>query len=131
MPKFSERSMSKLETCDPALQKVFLEVVKTFDCTVFTGRRGKEQQDELFRQGKSQVKFPFSMHNTYPSKAADVAPYPIDWKDRERAYYFAGYVLGIAQSMGIKLRFGGDWDGDWEVKDNSFDDLWHFELITV
>ena len=31
--------------------------------------------------------------------------------------------------MNIKLRWGGDWDRDTQVKDNSFDDLLHFELI--
>jgi peptidoglycan L-alanyl-D-glutamate endopeptidase CwlK len=36
-------------------------------------------------------------------------------------------VLGIAQSMGINLRWGGDWDKDWEVQDNKFDDFPHFE----
>jgi hypothetical protein len=30
--------------------------------------------------------------------------------------------------MGINLRWGGDWDQDWEVKDNKFDDFPHFEL---
>jgi len=30
--------------------------------------------------------------------------------------------------MGIRLRWGGDWDGDTELDDNKFDDLPHFEL---
>jgi hypothetical protein len=30
--------------------------------------------------------------------------------------------------MGIELRWGGDWDQDFEVKDNRFDDFPHFEL---
>jgi hypothetical protein len=29
----------------------------------------------------------------------------------------------------LKLRWGGDWDMDTEVKDNKFDDLVHFELV--
>ena len=52
----------------------------------------------------------------------------IDWDDRERFTLFAGFVLGIAKSMGINLRWGGDWDQDWTVKDNKFDDFPHFEL---
>ena len=42
---------------------------------------------------------------------------------------FAGFVLGIAKSIGITLRWGGDWDRDWTVMDNKFDDFPHFELI--
>jgi len=64
-----------------------------------------------------------------PSLAVDVAPYPIDWNDRERFCYFAGYVKGIAKSLGTELRWGGDWDRDTQVKDNNFDDLPHFELV--
>lgn len=30
--------------------------------------------------------------------------------------------------MGVTLRWGGDWDSDTEVNDNSFDDLVHFEI---
>ncbi len=83
----------------------------------------------MFRTGKSQVKFPHGKHNTNPSLAVDAAPYPIDWQDRERFTLFAGFVLCIAASMGVTLRWGGDWDLDWQVRDNSFDDLLHFEIV--
>ncbi len=128
MPKFSKRSMEHLNTCDPRLVKLFLMVVTVIDCTVFTGHRGMDEQNEFFRQGKSQLKFPEGKHNNKPSLAADVAPYPIDWKDRERATLFAGFVMGVAFGLHIPLRWGGDWDGDWQVRDNNFDDLWHFEI---
>ena len=31
--------------------------------------------------------------------------------------------------LGVRLRWGGDWDSDLEVDDNDFDDLPHFELV--
>ena len=129
MSKFSARSESRLFTCDKRLQKLFNKVVEEFDCTIIEGHRDEERQNEMFRTGKSQLKFPDGKHNSIPSKAVDVAPYPIDWNDREYFTYFAGYVKGIAATMGIKIRWGGDWDGDWQVKDNNFDDLPHFELL--
>jgi peptidoglycan L-alanyl-D-glutamate endopeptidase CwlK len=58
----------------------------------------------------------------------DVVPYPIDWKDRERMTYFAGFVMGIASQMDLKIRWGGDWNMNTELKDNNFDDLPHFEI---
>ena len=58
----------------------------------------------------------------------DVAPYPLRWAERERFHYFAGYVLGRAFDMDIPLIWGGDWDGDFEIFDNKFDDLVHFQL---
>ena len=128
MPKFSRKSLSKLETCDKRLQDLFLTVVKKFDCTILEGHRSKDRQNKLFDEGKSKLKYPKGKHNSLPSKAVDVAPYPIDWNDRQRFTYFAGYVIGIAYQMGLKIRWGGDWDMDTQVKDNNFDDLPHFEI---
>jgi len=130
MPSFSDKSMEILRTCDPRLQKIFTEVIHDFDCTVISGHRGEEEQNELVRKGLSQLSFPQSNHNLNPSLAADVIPYPADWKDRERFNFFAGFVMGTAMRLSFFLRWGGDWDGDWQVKDNNFDDLAHFELVT-
>jgi len=129
MPKYSSRSLEKLSECDMRLQQVFNFVINVIDCTIFTGHRNHVAQDELYYQGKSKLMWPHSKHNKTPSMAIDAAPYPIDWKDRERATLFAGFVLGVGDAMGIKMRWGGDWDRDWQVKDNNFDDLWHFEII--
>lgn len=128
MSKFSVRSLKKLNECHPDLQLIFNEVIKEFDCSVLCGYRTEEEQDELFRKGMSKVRYPDSNHNYQPSNAIDVAPYPIDWEDRERFYFFAGHVLGIASQLGIKLRHGGDWDSDKDIKDQKFYDLPHFEL---
>lgn len=129
MAKFSQKSKSRLAECHPDLQRVLNEVVKGFDCTILTGRRGQADQNEMFATGRSKVRYPNSKHNANPSNAVDVAPYPIDWTDRERFHYFAGYVMGVASNMGVRLRWGGDWDSDREVRDNSFDDLVHFERV--
>ena len=128
MPRFGTRSKQRLATCDERLQKVFNEVIKHIDCSVLEGHRRQERQDKLYEEGKTKLKFPNGRHNMAPSNAVDVTPYPVDWKDRERQTLFAGFVLGIAKSMGIKLRWGGDWDMDFRVMDNRFDDFPHFEI---
>lgn len=128
MPSFSQTSKDRLATCDARLQRVFNEVIKHFDCTIIIGHRGEQAQNEAFAGGKSQKQWPNGNHNSMPSKAVDVAPYPIDWDDRERMTLFAGFVMGIAQGMGIDIRWGGDWNENTKVKDNSFDDLPHFEV---
>ena len=75
------------------------------------------------------MRWPHSKHNATPSRAVDIAPYPINWGDRERMTLFAGISLGVADAKGIALRWGGDWDRDFQVVDNGFDDLVHFELM--
>jgi peptidoglycan L-alanyl-D-glutamate endopeptidase CwlK len=104
------------------------EVVKHFDCTIIEGHRNEQKQNEAFASGHSKLKWPNGNHNSMPSKAVDVIPFPIDWNDRERMTLFAGFVMGIAQGMGIDIRWGGDWNENTQVKDNKFDDLVHFEV---
>ena len=128
MPRFGKRSRSRLSTCDDRLQDLFKEVVKHFDCSVIQGHRGKADQNKAYDEGRSKLRYPDGNHNATPSKAVDVAPYPIDWSDRDRFHYFSGFVMGIASQMGLKIRWGGDWDRDTQVKDNKFDDLPHFEI---
>ena len=128
MPKFGKRSKERLATCDERLQKIFNEVIKYIDCSVLEGHRGEARQNKLCDEGKSKVRFPNGRHNANPSRAVDVTPYPVDWEDRERQTLFAGFVIGIATSMGINIRWGGDWNKDYKVQDNKFDDYPHFEL---
>ena len=127
MPSFSSRSQEKLDTCHPDLIRLFKEVVKHYDCTILEGRRSFKRQEKLFAEGKSKTMN--SKHLSNPSIAVDVAPYPIDWDDKQRFYHFGGYVLGVANELGIKIRWGGDWNGNLNLKDQNFFDLPHFELI--
>jgi peptidoglycan LD-endopeptidase CwlK len=126
MPKFSPVSNERLSTCDAQLIALFNYVIMHWDCSVLEGYRSKTRQLDLYEQGKTKVKE--GKHNVYPSLAIDVAPYPINWQDIPRFYYFAGFVMGIAKMMGIQVRWGGDWDSDKEVQDQTFNDLVHFEL---
>ena len=128
MPQFGRRSKEQLSSCHPDLQKLFNEVIKYYDCTILEGYRSNENQLKAFNAGKSRIKSG-GKHNQSPSLAADVAPWPIDWKDKDRFYHFAGIVQGIAKMLNIKIRWGGDWDSDNDLKDQTLYDLPHFELI--
>ena len=124
--RFSEASKERLATLDPRLRAVVERAATRWDITVIEGHRDPRRQQQLFMAGKTKVRH--SKHNENPSHAADLAPYPIDWDDTERFRRFGEYVLGVADGMGVSLRWGGDWDGDTDVTDQSFNDLVHFEL---
>lgn len=130
MPEFSEKSLQKLWTCHQDLQDLFCEVVRHVDCVIIEGHRNEATQNEYFRAGKSKVDWPNSKHNTAPSMAVDVVPYPMDWSEPRQMYMFVGFVRAIATTMGIKIRCGADWNGDFRVKDQNFHDIPHFELVT-
>lgn len=125
---FGASSLKNLNEAVDPLQKLFREVIKLVDCKVIEGHRPKAEQDEAFNSGKSKLKFPNSKHNSMPSKAVDVVPWPLDWEDTKRFYRFGELVVKTAKEMNIDLRWGGDWDGDGDYTDQTFNDLVHFEL---
>jgi peptidoglycan LD-endopeptidase CwlK len=135
MPKFSNISRQRLDTCHPDLQVLFNEVIEHFDCSIVCGHRDEQAQNIAYEEGFSKLDFPESKHNKLPSLAVDAIPYPVDWKDVERMRHFAGWVLGIAALlydmgvMGHRVRWGGDWNMNTQVNDQRFDDLPHFELV--
>ena len=81
MPRFSQESFSKLSTCHQDLQILFYEVIKSFDCTILEGYRNEQDQEKAFKEGNSKLHWPNGKHNSSPSRAVDVSPYPIDWNN--------------------------------------------------
>lgn len=106
-----------------------MKVIQFYDCRVLCGHRDKAAQDEAYHSKRSKVRWPNSKHNKTPSLAVDVAPYPVDWTDLDRFKVFGGFVLGVAATMGVKIRWGRDWDQDWDFGDQDFNDYPHFELV--
>ncbi|MEO0412611.1 MAG: M15 family peptidase [Pseudomonadota bacterium] len=128
MPEFSHTSLQRLASCDMRLQTLFHAVITQVDCSILEGHRSRDRQEAAYARGQSKLHWPRSKHNARPSLAVDAAPWPIDWDDRDRFHLFGGIVLGTAKQLGIALRWGGDWDGDFQTRDNRFDDLVHFEV---
>jgi peptidoglycan L-alanyl-D-glutamate endopeptidase CwlK len=122
-------SRAQLDTCDVRLQRLFGEVDRYYPCLILEGHRDEAAQNAAFDEGKSRLKWPDSNHNSYPSRAVDVAPLPLDWENAEEFWHFSGFVLGTAHALRINLRYGGDWDRDRDLRDNKLVDLVHFEIV--
>jgi len=118
MPKFSKKSTSQLATCDRDIQTIFQEVVKVRDCTIVEGHRTAERQAEHWAKGRKLrpgsdrkqrsswkkvgpvVTFKDgyekkSRHQTYPSVAVDVVPYPEMWGSEEAFAELRGVVKAV------------------------------------
>lgn len=135
MPKFGKQSLDRLATCDERIQKVMNEAIKHYDFTVLYGYRTPAEQFELFKQGRTLTngvwkvtgktvtnldgKTKMSNHNSNPSKAIDIAPYPIDWNNIQRFLDMAKVVKEAAKTVGVEITYGGD----WKMKDYP-----HFEV---
>ena len=135
MPVLSPRSHDILATCDSRLIRIMNKAIEgPLDFAVISGHRGEEEQNDLYRRGLSQRKYPNSLHCNYPSLAVDIGLWDrmlgaVDWSDSNGFYVLSGQVLRVAHDLGIPLRHGANWDMDDDWDDQSFMDLGHFELV--
>jgi len=153
MAKYGQKSLATLSTVHPDLITLFSEVVKYFDNTILYGYRDPALQFELYKLGrklegtewvivnKSKVVTykdginKLSMHNYSPAKAIDAIPYPVNFKETDRMLFFAGYVLATARQlkeqgkMTHDIKFGGDWNRNTLLDDETFLDYYHYEII--
>lgn len=137
--QFGTRSRGHLGTCHPRLIDVAEAALRhsPYDFSIIEGHRSLERQQQLFREGKSQIDgiTRKGNHNYSPSRAFDFLPYPGSvngvavWDDVQRFAVIAGIILSTGLRLGIPLRWGGDWDGDGNAKDQSLYDLPHIELL--
>lgn len=135
--KYGKRSKKVLSEIHFDLQTVFSFVLQFFDHSLVCGRRGKAAQTKAYNSGKSKLKWPESKHNAEApalSNAVDAYPYPVNFKRFQRQIYFAGAVVGIAWvfykigKIDNLIRWGGDWNKNTILSDQSFNDYPHFEV---
>lgn len=153
MPHYSKNSLDKLQTTHPDIITIFQEVIKIFDNVIVYGYRSPAVQFELYKKGRSLINGKWSItdkskvvtykdginekskHNFDPALAVDAIPSPANYEDKERMYYFAGFVMCLAiklkeeRRISHDIRWGGNWDSDFDLHDQTFMDLAHFELI--
>lgn len=127
-PTLSDISLQRLSTCHPDLIRLVQAVCAIHQVSVMVGFRDEQDQNEAFATGHSTKKWPESKHNVSPSLAVDMTLSPYDPNNIARLQYFAGFVMGIASSLNIPVRWGGDWLGTLDPSKNRFPDMFHFEL---
>lgn len=112
--RFSQRSLSRLSTCDERLERVACLALKysPYDFGITEGVRTIERQKELVSQGKSKTMNSRHLPNDNgDSEALDFAVYvngSITWD--------IGYYRKVAQAffraaieLGIQIEWGGLW----------------------
>ena len=127
MNKFSKVSRERLDTCHDLLQILMTDVLEEMDISILCGHRTAAEQNRAYEDGFSKVQFPNSKHNSLPSMAVDVAPFPVRWNDTARWKKLGEVVwkcwlrLPISERAGYRLVWGGDW--------KLFKDSPHFEIV--
>lgn len=117
---FGKKSLEQRATLHTDLQKVVDETAKTFNCTILCGHRNEEGQNRAFAEGKSKLKWPNSRHNSTPSQAVDIVPFPCNWTALEEFREMSKHVKEAAKTVGVEIEWGGEWA--------NFKDYPHFQL---
>lgn len=123
MYSWSASSLKRIKECDYRLQCLVNLMLRfsTFDLTVTCGHRNEADQEAAFNEGKSKAHFGQSRHNSLPSLAIDVCPYPICWDSADKRWKLMGDLAKkCADLIGISIRWGGDF--------TSFKDYPHIEI---
>lgn len=150
---FGKRSQVNLDTCHKDIQYILNELIKIYDFTVISGIRTTEEQKALFADGKTKLDGinKKSKHQGREDSEGNIVSFAVDimpWKkgtnafsghekDNRRFYTMMGMVKAIAARLleegkiSHTVRFGLDWNGDDTYKDQTFDDLPHFELVEI
>lgn len=135
------KNVHLLNQCDQRLRHLFMQVdsIIAVDILPSTIRTLEEQKAFVAKGTSKTMNSKHLITAEYPfSRAVDAGPYPMRWpqdgtkdfwKDWGRLYYFAGVVIAKAKELHIPVRYGGDWNGNFELKDENFFDGVHFELI--
>lgn len=127
MFKFSKRSQENLEGCHSNLIELFEAALKTspIDFSVICGHRDEGLQIIAFARKTSRLEYPNSKHNSNPSLAVDVQPYPytqenINDIEHTKFRLLNEHIKKVADELGIPVLNGGlDWGWDW----------FHWELV--
>lgn len=61
-------------------------------------------------------------------RAVDLVPYPVDWNDLKKFDQIAAAMFAAAGELGVKIRWGADWDGDGNYREKGESDSPHFEV---
>lgn len=107
------------------------------DFMVLEGVRTPERQKQLYAQGRTApgdiVTWTLnSNHFIHPETgyghAVDLVPYPVDWETPAKFDAIALAMFQAASELGVKLRWGADWDRDGRPREKGESDSPHFEL---
>ena len=145
---YSQSSLDKLVGVHPVMVKFAMELAQVLDSKLVYGVRTDEEQNILYKQGKSS-KDGFVKKSNHQKKpdgygyALDILPLPkgvnmyLDdgTEDDVRWAQFDGLCHGIAYKLGIKVRTGFKWRDNImdslarPVRDNTLPDGNHVELV--
>lgn len=132
-------SLEHLKGVHPKLVAVVTRAIELteVDFRVICGVRTLAEQKALYAQGRTKpgniVTWTLkSRHLVNPGTgyghAVDLLPAPYDWKALGNFDRMAHAMFTAADELGVKIRWGADWDMDGQPRERGETDNPHFEL---
>lgn len=149
--KLSELSLKRLEGVHPDLVAVVKRAIELSDVdfAVLEGVRTADQAYINWGKGRTVAQLrakgvptkyaqPHLPKVTWLSEplnskhikgnAVDLAPLPIDWNNFKRFDQVAKAMKLASEELGVKVKWGADWDGDGIYREKGETDSPHFEI---
>ena len=129
----SETSLSRLSRVDARLVAVVKRAIQitTQDFMVLEGYCSQERQDELYAQGRTKpgpVVTWVKVGTHTSGTAVDLVPYPVDWNDLSKFDAISKAMFDAAKELGVKIRWGANWNQNGTPRERGESDSPHFEL---
>ena len=135
------RRIERLDGIDQRLRAVVIEAVShlSFDVQVIEGLRTLARQKEYYAIGRPGGPPGPTVTDTLASKhlvgrAVDLAPLQADgslnWKDSASFDKLAAAMFEACKVVGVRIRWGADWDQDGKPRERGESDSPHFELVS-
>ena len=132
MRRWSAHSQKVFNSLDFRLKVLVMRLRdEVGDISLLYGYRDRETQNGMYENGVSKLKYPKSYHNKHPSLAVDFQPYPMPTDDimiHASLAYYAGHAMRIAREERFTIRWGGDWNENGILQDETFRDYYHIEI---
>lgn len=136
MFKLGKRSLERLNGVDKRLVAVVKRAIEisTVDFTVIEGVRTKQRQAELYAQGRTAPGpvVTWTMQSKHiQGLAVDLCPFvdgKIDWNTRAHFNSISSAMFLAAEELGVKIRWGADWNQNGKPFEKGETDSPHFEI---
>lgn len=136
MAKLDNTSELRLVGVSPVLINILRNAIPLipFPIMVVEGLRTRERQAELYAQGRTKPGkvVTWTLNSKHiDGKAVDLAPYidgKIDWSDPKKFDAINKGMSLAAKRLGVKIRWGADWDQDGVPRERGETDSPHFEI---
>ncbi len=142
MSRFSlgAQSRARLKGVHPQLVRVVERAIEltTVDFMVLEGVRTPQRQRELYAQGRTKpgpvVTWTLTSNHFVKADgfghAVDLCPWPVDWTDLKKFDAISRAMFAAAEELGVRIRWGADWDRDGKPRERGETDSPHFELAS-